>query len=164
MLKPEIHRRQRNSAGDAKTKSCLSILVTGGAGFIGSHLCDRLVRRGHYVICIDNLYTGSVDNILPLKQHPRFRFLKHDVRDPLDIAEPLHEIYNLARAASPRHYQRDPVGTLQTCVIGALNLLNFARRKSARVLQASTSEIYGDPESHPQAEDYVGHVRSSRLL
>jgi UDP-glucuronate decarboxylase len=158
MPKPEIDRRQRDGAGNAKTQSCLSIVVTGGAGFIGSHLCDRLVRRGHYVICIDNLYTGSLDNIRPLKQHPRFRFLQHDVRDPLDLPEPVHQIYNLACAASPRHYQRDPVGTLQTCVIGAFNVLNLARRKSARVLQASTSEVYGDPQTHPQAEDYLGHV------
>jgi UDP-glucuronate decarboxylase len=158
MLKPELHRRQLNGAGSAKTESCLCVLVTGGAGFIGSHLCDRLVRRGHHVICIDNLCTGSLDNIRPLKRHPRFRFLKHDVRNPLDVAEPVHEIYNLACPASPRHYQRDPVGTLQTCVMGALNVLDLARRKSARVLQASTSEVYGDPELHPQAEDYVGHV------
>jgi UDP-glucuronate decarboxylase len=99
-----------------------------------------------------------LDNIRPLKHHSRFRFLKHDVRDPLDIPEPVHEIYNLACAASPRHYQRDPLGTLQTCVMGAFNVLNLARRKSARVLQASTSEVYGDPQTHPQAEDYVGHV------
>jgi UDP-glucuronate decarboxylase len=158
MPKSEIDRRRRNGAWPAKAKSCLSIVVTGGAGFIGSHLCDRLIRRGHYVICVDNLYTGSLDNIRPLKHHPQFRFRKHDVRDPLDIPEPVHEIYNLACAASPRHYQRDPVATLQTCVMGAFNVLNLARRKSARVLQASTSEVYGDPQTRAQAEDYVGHV------
>jgi UDP-glucuronate decarboxylase len=136
----------------------LSVLVTGGAGFIGSHLCDRLVQRGHRVICLDNLYTGRIDNIRPLQNHPRFRFIKHDIREPIEISEPLQRIYNLACAASPRHYQRDPIGTLQTCVLGAQHVLDLARRKSARVLQASTSEIYGDPEHHPQDEDYVGHV------
>jgi UDP-glucuronate decarboxylase len=139
-------------------RKTLSILVTGGAGFIGSHLCDRLVQRGHRVICLDNLYTGHIENIRPLQNHQRFRFIKHDVRRPIEISEPIQRIYNLACAASPRHYQRDPIGTLQTCVLGAQHVLDLARRKSARALQASTSEVYGDPERHPQAEDYVGHV------
>ena len=139
-------------------RKSLSVLVTGGAGFIGSHLCDRLVQRGHRVICLDNLFTGRIENVRPLQNHPRFRFIKHDVRAPIDISEPMQRIYNLACAASPRHYQRDPIGTLQTCVLGAQHVLDLARRKSARVLQASTSEVYGDPECHPQAEDYVGHV------
>lgn len=156
MLRPEMphlqcHGSQARGAG-------VSILVTGGAGFLGSHLCDRLIQRGHRVICLDNLLTGRLENIRPLQNHPRFRFLKHDVREPLDISEPVQQIYNLACAASPRHYQRDPVGTLQTCVTGAHNVLNLAQRNAARVLQASTSEVYGDPELHPQTEEYVGHV------
>lgn len=143
MLRPEMphlqcHGSQARGAG-------VSILVTGGAGFLGSHLCDRLIQRGHRVICLDNLLTGRLENIRPLQNHPRFRFLKHDVREPLDISEPVQQIYNLACAASPRHYQRDPVGTLQTCVTGAHNVLNLAQRNAARVLQASTSEVYGDP-------------------
>jgi UDP-glucuronate decarboxylase len=136
----------------------LTILVTGGAGFIGSHLCDLLVQKGYRVICLDNLYTGKIDNIRPLLKHPRFNFQKHDVTDPIPIAGPVHRIYNLACAASPRHYQSDPIGTIMTCILGAHNVLELARQKSARVLLASTSEIYGDPEVHPQREDYVGHV------
>lgn len=138
--------------------SGMCVIVTGGAGFIGSHLCDRLVQSGHRVICVDNLYSGELANIRPLLNHPHFTFIEHDVREPLSLSGPLHRIYNLACAASPRHYQRDPIGTMQTCVLGAYNMLELARRKSARILQASTSEIYGDPEVHPQAEDYVGHV------
>ncbi|WP_407168673.1 UDP-glucuronic acid decarboxylase family protein [Bradyrhizobium sp. ORS 111] len=135
-----------------------TVLITGGAGFIGSHLCDVLLRRGNRVICADNLFTGSIDNIRPLLNHPRFTFLKHDVRDPLDIADPIDQIYSLACPASPRHYQRDPIGTMRTCVVGTINVLELARQKSARVLQASTSEVYGDPEVHPQPEAYLGHV------
>lgn len=134
------------------------VLVTGGAGFIGSHLCDRLVQRGDTVICVDNLFSGSIDNVRPLLNHPRFSFCDHDVRDPLTIPGPIDRIYNLACPASPRHYQRDPIGTMKTCVIGTINMLEIARQKSARILQASTSEIYGDPEIHPQPESYVGHV------
>jgi UDP-glucuronate decarboxylase len=134
------------------------VVITGGAGFIGSHLCDVLLQSGHRVISVDNLYSGQLDNVRPLLSHSRFSFLEHDVRDPLNLSGPVDRIYNLACAASPRHYQRDPVGTMQTCVLGAYNMLELARRKSARILQASTSEVYGDPELHPQAEDYVGHV------
>jgi UDP-glucuronate decarboxylase len=133
-------------------------IVTGGAGFIGSHLCDSLLQRGDRVICIDNLFSGSMRNVRPLLNHPNFRFIEHDVRDPLEIDGHLDRIYNLACPASPRHYQRDPVGTIKTCVIGTINVLELARQKSSRVLQASTSEIYGDPEIHPQPECYVGHV------
>jgi UDP-glucuronate decarboxylase len=133
-------------------------LVTGGAGFIGSHLCDHLLRRGDTVICLDNLHTGSLRNIKPLLNHPRFSFMQHDVRDPISIAGPLDRIYNMACPASPPHYQSDPIGTLKTCVSGAEHVLELARTKSARVLQASTSEVYGDPEVHPQPEHYVGHV------
>jgi UDP-glucuronate decarboxylase len=133
-------------------------LVTGGAGFIGSHLCDSLLQRGARVTCIDNLYTGSMRNIRPLLNHPHFSFIEHDVRYPIKIEGPLERIYNLACPASPRHYQRDPIGTMKTCVLGTMNVLELARQKSSRVLQASTSEVYGDPEVHPQPESYHGHV------
>jgi UDP-glucuronate decarboxylase len=133
-------------------------VVTGGAGFIGSHLCDQLIQRGDTVICVDNLFTGSMRNIRPLLNHPGFSFVNHDVREPLHISGNVDRIYNLACPASPRHYQRDPVGTMKTCVIGALNVLELAKHKSSRILQASTSEVYGDPEIHPQPESYAGHV------
>src|SRR3954466_8293435 len=133
-------------------------VVTGGAGFIGSHLCDQLVQRGDNVVCVDNLFTGSMRNIRPLLNHPNFSFLNHDVREPLRIAGDVDRIYNLACPASPRHYQRDSIGTMKTCVLGALNVLELAKQKSSRILQASTSEVYGDPEIHPQPESYAGHV------
>jgi UDP-glucuronate decarboxylase len=133
-------------------------LVTGGAGFIGSHLCDQLIQRGDTVICVDNLHTGSIRNVRPLLNHPNFSFRQQDVRQPLKIAGKIDRIYNLACPASPRHYQRDPIATMKTCVLGAENVLELARLKSSRILQASTSEIYGDPEVHPQPETYVGHV------
>jgi len=136
----------------------LNIVVTGGAGFIGSHLCDRLIQRGHRVYCVDNLFTGAFANIRPLINHRNFEFIEHDVRDPLEIAGKVDRIYNLACPASPRHYQRDPIGTLRTCVVGAHNVVELARQKGARALQASTSEIYGDPEIHPQPEQYQGNV------
>jgi UDP-glucuronate decarboxylase len=136
----------------------LCAVVTGGAGFIGSHLCDLLVQKGWRVICLDNLYTGRIDNIRPLLNHPRFEFREHDVTQPIMIAGSLDRIYNLACPASPRHYQRDPVGTMMTCTLGARNVLELARQKMARVLLASTSEVYGNPEVHPQREDYAGHV------
>jgi len=133
-------------------------LVTGGAGFIGSHLCDALLQRGDEVICIDNFHTGTFRNIRPLLNHPNFRFIEGDVRSPLQVDGEVTRIYNLACPASPRHYQKDPVGTMKTCVLGTINVLELARKKSSRVLQASTSEVYGDPELHPQPETYVGHV------
>jgi UDP-glucuronate decarboxylase len=136
-------------------------LVAGGAGFIGSHICDTLLRRGDTVICLDNLHTGSMRNIRPLLNHPNFRFLGHDVREPLQIEGQLDRVYNFACPASPPHYQQDPVGTMKTCVLGTMNLLELAREKSARILQASTSEVYGDPEVHPQPETYVGHVSTT---
>lgn len=135
-----------------------TVVVTGGAGFIGSHLCDRLVQKGCRVICVDNLYTGTMDNVRALLDHPNFEFVAHDITEPLSLGAPVERIYNLACAASPRHYQRDPIGTMMACTVGARNVLDFARRKQARILQASTSEVYGDPEVHPQPEDYVGHV------
>jgi UDP-glucuronate decarboxylase len=144
--------------GLARARLAYRTLVTGGAGFIGSHLCDSLLRQGDHVICVDNLFSGSLRNVRPLLNHPNFRFIEHDVREPLEVEGAIDRIYNLACPASPRHYQRDPVGTMKTCVVGTINILELARQKSSRVLQASTSEIYGDPEIHPQPECYVGHV------
>jgi UDP-glucuronate decarboxylase len=144
--------------GPARLRRGYRTVVTGGAGFIGSHLCDQLIQRGDTVICVDNLFSGSMRNIRPLVNHPNFTFVRHDVRDPLKIPGGVDRIYNLACPASPRHYQRDPVGTMRTCVIGAINVLELAKLNSSRVLQASTSEVYGDPEVHPQPESYVGHV------
>lgn len=135
-----------------------TVLVAGGAGFIGSHLCERLLAIGKRVICLDSYRTGTEANILPLADRPGFSFIKGDVCDPLDIADPIDQIYNLACAASPPQYQADPVHTLMTCVLGTRNLLALAERHHASFLQASTSEIYGEPEEHPQAEDYRGNV------
>jgi len=131
-------------------------LVTGGAGFLGSHLCERLLEKGHDVICVDNFFTGAKDNIAHLLTHPHFELLRHDVTFPLYVEA--DEIYNLACPASPIHYQRDPVQTTKTSVHGAINMLGLAKRIKARILQASTSEVYGDPEVHPQTEDYWGKV------
>jgi UDP-glucuronate decarboxylase len=132
------------------------ILVTGGAGFLGSHLIDRLMAQGHEVICADNLFTGTKRNIEHLHNSPRFEFLRHDVCNPLKIE--VDEIYNLACPASPVHYQYNPVLTTKTSVMGALNMLGLAKRLRCPIFQASTSEVYGDPEVHPQREDYWGHV------
>jgi UDP-glucuronate decarboxylase len=132
------------------------ILVTGGAGFLGSHLIDRLIEQGNDIVCADNLFTGSKRNIEHLRNHPRFEFLRHDVCNPLKIE--VDEIYNLACPASPVHYQHNPVLTTKTSVLGALNMLGLAKRLRCRIFQASTSEVYGDPEVHPQREDYWGHV------
>lgn len=133
-----------------------TILVTGGAGFLGSHLCDRLVAQGHHVICADNFFTGTKDNIEHLLDHPRFELMRHDVTNPLQVE--VDEIYNLACPASPVHYQHDPAQTTKTSVIGAINMLGLARRTGARIFQASTSEVYGDPAFHPQPEGYWGNV------
>lgn len=133
------------------------ILVTGGAGFIGSHLCKRLLEEGNQVICIDNLYTGSLANIQSLSTYSNFKYMTHDVINPLAIKE-LDEIYNLACPASPIHYQYDPIQTTKTSVIGAINMLGLARATGAKILQASTSEVYGDPAIHPQVEEYWGNV------
>ncbi|HKG96603.1 MAG TPA: GDP-mannose 4,6-dehydratase, partial [Pyrinomonadaceae bacterium] len=143
-----------------KGASQSNVLVAGGAGFIGSNLCDRLVQSGHRVLCVDNLLTGHINNIRPLLNHPHFEFIEHDIQEPVDFPGPIDRIYNLACAASPVHYQRDPVGTMKTCVLGAVNLLDLAKQKRARILQASTSEVYGDPEIHPQPESYLGHVNT----
>lgn len=134
------------------------VLVTGGAGFLGSHLCRRLLEQGHDVLCVDNLYTGTRENIIDLMSNPWFEFLRHDVTFPLYVEA--DEIYNLACPASPIHYQFDPVQTTKTSVHGAINMLGLAKRVKARILQASTSEVYGDPEVHPQREDYWGHVNT----
>ena len=131
-------------------------LVTGGAGFLGSHLCARLLERGDEVLCVDNFYTGTRQNVEPLLDHPRFELIRHDVCFPLYVE--VDDIYNLACPASPIHYQHDPVQTTKTSVHGAINLLGLAKRTGARILQASTSEVYGDPEEHPQREEYWGHV------
>ncbi|MDB2504035.1 SDR family oxidoreductase [Gammaproteobacteria bacterium] len=132
------------------------ILVTGGAGFLGSHLIDRLLDRGDQVICADNLYTGVIENIAQHNGNPNFQFLEHDVIDPLDME--IDQIYNLACPASPVHYQFDPIKTTKTSVIGALNMLELAKRNNAKIFQASTSEVYGDPAVHPQVESYWGNV------
>jgi UDP-glucuronate decarboxylase len=132
------------------------VLVTGGAGFIGSHLCERLLKDGYEVLCADNLYTGTRQNVHKLLSHPGFEFLRHDVCFPLYVE--VDQIYNLACPASPVHYQFDPVQTTKTSVHGAINMLGLAKRVRAKILQASTSEIYGDPAVHPQAEEYWGHV------
>ena len=137
------------------------ILVTGGAGFLGSNLCDRLLAHGHEVVCLDNFYTGSRRNILHLLGNPHFTVLEHDITNPVFVQ--VDEIYNLACPASPRHYQYDPVHTLKTSVLGAINMLGLAKRLNARILQASTSEVYGDPEVHPQPESYWGHVNPTGI-
>ncbi len=132
------------------------VMVTGGAGFLGSHLCERLLQQGHDVLCVDNFYTGSKDNLLSVLDHPHFELLRHDVTFPLYVE--VDEIYNFACPASPVHYQFDPVQTTKTSVHGAINLLGLAKRVKATILQASTSEVYGDPQVHPQPEGYWGHV------
>jgi UDP-glucuronate decarboxylase len=132
------------------------VLVTGGAGFLGSHLCDRLIAEGNDVICVDNFFTGTKKNVAHLSDNPNFELIRHDVTFPLHIE--VDEIYNLACPASPVHYQHDPVQTTKTSVLGALNMLGLAKRLGAKVLQASTSEVYGDPEVHPQPESYWGKV------
>jgi UDP-glucuronate decarboxylase len=132
------------------------VLVSGGAGFLGSHLCERLLRDGHEVLCVDNFFTGTKRNVRHLLDHPRFELLRHDVTFPLYVE--VEQIYNLACPASPVHYQFDPVQTTKTNVHGAINMLGLAKRVKARILQASTSEVYGDPEVHPQVESYWGRV------
>jgi UDP-glucuronate decarboxylase len=138
----------------------MRILVTGGAGFIGSHLCDRLITQGHEVLCVDNLFTGSTENVKQLEGNPRFKFIEHDIVDPLFIEEHIDQIYNLACPASPIHYQHNPVHTIKASTLGVINMLGLARKHGARILQASTSEVYGDPEIHPQPEDYHGNVNT----
>jgi UDP-glucuronate decarboxylase len=138
------------------TLQIMRILVTGGAGFLGSHLCDRLISDGHEVICLDNLFTGRKENIVHLLSNPRFEFFRHDVVDPFKLE--VDQIYNLACPASPPHYQYNPIKTVKTSVMGAINCLGLAKRVKARVFQASTSEVYGDPQVNPQPETYWGNV------
>lgn len=134
----------------------MRVLVTGGAGFLGSHLCERLLHEGHEVLCVDNFYTGTKSNVIHLLDNPHFELFRHDVTFPFYVE--VDQIYNLACPASPIHYQRNPVQTTKTSVHGAINMLGLAKRTGARILQASTSEVYGDPEVHPQSEDYWGKV------
>ena len=132
------------------------ILITGGAGFIGSHLSERLLNEGNEIICLDNLFTGSKDNIAHLVGHPKFEFIRHDIVEPIKLE--VDEIYNLACPASPVHYQYNPIKTMKTSVIGSINMLGLAKRTRAKIFQASTSEVYGDPHVHPQKENYWGNV------
>lgn len=132
------------------------ILIAGGAGFLGSHLCERLLDQGHEILCLDNFYTGCRDNVRHLLDHPHFDLLRHDVCQPLSVE--VDEIYNFACPASPVHYQADPIQTMKTSFLGALNLLGLAKRLKCKIFQASTSEVYGDPHVHPQREEYWGHV------
>ena len=134
----------------------MRILVTGGAGFVGSHLCERLLNEGHDVICLDNFFTGSKNNIIHLMDSHRFELVRHDITEPILLE--VDRIYNLACPASPIHYQYNPVKTTTTSVMGTINMLGMAKRVKARILQASTSEVYGDPQVHPQKEDYWGNV------
>lgn len=136
-----------------------TILVTGGAGFIGSHLCKRLLNKNHYVICLDNLFTGTLKNIDSLKDYNNFEFVNHDITKSY-YRHNIDEIYNLACPASPIHYQSNPIKTVKTCTIGVINMLGLAKKNNAKILQASTSEVYGDPEIHPQKEDYNGNVNT----
>ncbi|HBC40843.1 MAG TPA: NAD-dependent dehydratase [Pseudanabaena sp.] len=140
----------------------MRILVTGGAGFIGSHLVDRLMEAGHTVVCVDNLYTGRKANNCQWVEHPSFQFIEHDIINPIDI-EPVEQIYHLACPASPVHYQADPIQTTKTNFLGTLNVLELTKRWQARVLLASTSEVYGDPLIHPQTEDYWGNVNCTGI-
>ena len=133
-----------------------TVLVTGGAGFLGSHLCDRLIAKGDHVICMDNFFTGQIANVRHLIGNPHFELIRHDIIDPIKLE--VDKIYNLACPASPIHYQYNAIKTMKTSVMGAINMLGLAKRTGARILQASTSEVYGDPEVHPQREDYWGHV------
>src|SRR3989339_264398 len=136
----------------------MKILVTGGGGFIGSHLCERLLAEGHSVVCVDNLFTGSEENVKHLENNANFKFIKHDIVEPLFLDEKIDQIYNLACPASPVHYQNNAVHTIKANTIGVINMLGLARKHNARILQASTSEVYGDPEISPQVESYRGNV------
>lgn len=155
---PHAHTHTHTQAQAQLQARTQRVLVTGGAGFLGSHLCRRLLDAGSRVLCVDSLCTGSRRHIAALRAHPRFDFLEHDVRAPLDLDLELDRIYNLACPAAPPRYQADPIHTTETSVLGAIQLLRLARRTGARILQASTSEVYGDPETHPQAEHYWGRV------
>lgn len=135
-----------------------NVLVTGGAGFLGSFLCNQLIKKGENIFCVDNLYTSNIENINHLIHHKRFKFLNYNIINNFEINEDIDEIYNFACPASPIHYQKDPLFTLKTCFSGSINLLELAKQKKSKILQASTSEIYGDPDIHPQTEEYRGNV------
>jgi UDP-glucuronate decarboxylase len=152
--------RKDQLTSDLKTARPRRILIAGGAGFLGSHLAERFMREGHEVFCVDNLQTGRLPNLAPLMRQPSFSFLRHDISQPLTLDGALDEVWNLACAASPPQYQRDPLHTFRTCIHGSLNLLELAREKGARILQASTSEVYGDPEVPLQSEGYRGCVNT----
>ncbi|HVG49301.1 MAG TPA: UDP-glucuronic acid decarboxylase family protein [Rubellimicrobium sp.] len=152
--------RKEQTTSDLKPARPRRILIAGGAGFLGSHLAERLVREGHEIICVDNLQTGRLRNLAPLMREPSFSFLRHDIGQPLPVEGALDEVWNLACAASPPLYQLDPLHTFRTCIHGSLNLLELAREKGARIFQASTSEVYGDPEISPQSESYRGSVNT----
>jgi UDP-glucuronate decarboxylase len=156
LLEATHHKQPSNSHVDIWEGITLRILITGGAGFLGSHLCERLLAQGHEVVCLDNFYTGSRKNIYPFLNHENFELLRHDITLPLFIE--VDAIYNLACPASPIHYQRNPVQTIRTSVNGATNMLGLAKRTGARIFQASTSEVYGDPDVSPQTEAYWGNV------
>lgn len=141
-----------------KSTAAKTAIVAGGAGFLGSHLCEWLLHEGHRVICVDNFLTGATGNLVELDSHVRFSLMERDICRPLDVRAKIDQVYNLACAASPPRYQADPIHTMRTCVLGTLNLLELAERNNARFVQASTSEVYGDPEQHPQREDYWGNV------
>lgn len=141
-----------------KSTAAKTAIVAGGAGFLGSHLCELLLHEGHRVICVDNFLTGTTGNLEALRTNPRFSLIERDICRPLDVRGRIDQVYNLACAASPPRYQADPIHTMRTCVLGTLNLLSLAERNNARFVQASTSEVYGDPEQHPQREDYRGNV------
>lgn len=151
---------QGTSSAAAEEVARKTVLVAGGAGFLGSHLCERLIELGQRVICLDNLLTGSIENVAHLFSYPEFSFVRQDVTFPMRIDGPIDRIFNLACPASPPKYQSDPIATFKTSVVGAMNLLDLARDKAARILQASTSEVYGDPEVSPQSEDYRGSVNT----
>ena len=154
LLKLEILDLTTWVLADNKTKK---ILITGGAGFIGSHLCKTLINKNHYIICLDNLLTGSINNISELMNHPNFEFVKHDIIEPY-YREGVNEIYNLACPASPIQYKKNPIKTIKTCTAGVINMLGLAKKNNAKILQASTSEVYGNPKVHPQPEQYNGDV------
>ena len=141
----------------------MNILVTGGAGFVGSNLCNSLVSKKHNVIAMDNFHSGRNENLSALLNNKNFKIIQHDVRAEIDIQEPIDQVYHLACPASPKFYQADPIYTTETCVLGSLNVLNFALQKNARVLFTSTSEVYGDPEVHPQPESYRGSVNPTGI-
>lgn len=138
----------------------MRILITGGAGFIGSHLCEKLLGLGHQVVCVDNFFTGSEENVKHLQDKADFKFIKHDIVEPLFLDEKIEQIYNLACPASPVHYQFNPIHTIKASTLGVINMLGLARKHKARILQASTSEVYGDPAVHPQTEEYRGNVNT----